>query len=91
MTMSLTPIDRHDFASDQDKALVSGLRDYAILAQMKKVPPEMASRGEDRGRLRHRLQPVSVLRQFIWISPIHGAPAIASGVKTANPDLRSGS
>ena len=80
-----------DFASDQDVRWCPGCGDYAILAQMKKVMPTF-------GIPREKVVFVSGIgcsSRFPYymntygIHSIHGrAPAIASGVKVARPDLQ---
>lgn len=83
-------LTKEDFSSDQDVRWCPGCGDYSILAQVKKVLPELGIPRE----------------QFVFISgigcssrfpyylnvygvhSIHGrAPTIATGVKLANPDL----
>jgi 2-oxoglutarate ferredoxin oxidoreductase subunit beta len=79
-----------DFASDQDVRWCPGCGDYSILAQMKKMLPSL-------GVPPHKIVFVSGIgcsSRFPYymntygVHGIHGrAPAIASGVKVANPDL----
>ncbi len=79
-----------NFASDQDVRWCPGCGDYAILAQMKKVLPEL-------GIPRENIVFVSGIgcsSRFPYylstfgVHSIHGrAPTIATGVKLANPDL----
>jgi 2-oxoglutarate ferredoxin oxidoreductase subunit beta len=79
-----------DFASDQDVRWCPGCGDYSILAQMKKMLPSL-------GVPPHKIVFVSGIgcsSRFPYYMNtygghgIHGrAPAIASGVKVANPDL----
>ncbi|MFP6694530.1 MAG: thiamine pyrophosphate-dependent enzyme, partial [Pirellulales bacterium] len=79
-----------DFASDQEVRWCPGCGDYSILAQMKKVLPAI-------GIPREKTVFVSGIgcsSRFPYymntygIHSIHGrAPAIATGLKTARPDL----
>jgi 2-oxoglutarate ferredoxin oxidoreductase subunit beta len=79
-----------DFASDQDVRWCPGCGDYSILAQMKKMLPSL-------GVPPHKIVFISGIgcsSRFPYymntygVHGIHGrAPAIASGVKVANPDL----
>src|SRR5207342_1046148 len=79
-----------DFASDQDVRWCPGCGDYSILAQMKKVMPTL-------GIPREKIVFVSGIgcaSRFPYymntygMHTIHGrAPAFATGVKVANPDL----
>jgi 2-oxoglutarate ferredoxin oxidoreductase subunit beta len=81
---------RKDFVSDQDVRWCPGCGDYAILAQVQKVMPEL-------GIPREKIVFVSGIgcsSRFPYymntygIHGIHGrAPAIASGLKMARPDL----
>jgi 2-oxoglutarate ferredoxin oxidoreductase subunit beta len=85
-----TKMTRKDFVSDQDVRWCPGCGDYAILAQVQKVMPEL-------GVPRENIVFVSGIgcsSRFPYymntygIHGIHGrAPAIASGLKTARPDL----
>lgn len=79
-----------DFSSDQDVRWCPGCGDYAILAQVKKVLPEL-------GIPREKLVFVSGIgcsSRFPYylntygFHTIHGrAPSIATGIKLANPEL----
>jgi 2-oxoglutarate ferredoxin oxidoreductase subunit beta len=88
--MSTSPLNRKDFVSDQDVRWCPGCGDYAILAQVQKLLPELGVPREN----------------FVFISgigcssrfpyyvntygfhSIHGrAPAIATGLKVSRPDL----
>jgi len=79
-----------DFASDQDVRWCPGCGDYSILAQIQRVLPEL-----DVPREKHVfISGIGCSSRFPYymnaygMHSIHGrAPAIASGVKTANPDL----
>ncbi len=89
-TEALPQLQAKDFASDQDVRWCPGCGDYAILAQVKKVLPEL-------GIPREKMVFVSGIgcsSRFPYyvntygFHSIHGrAPAIATGVKVANPDL----
>ena len=91
MTTLLPQLKAKDFASDQEIRWCPRCGDYSILAQMKKVLPEIGLPKE----------------QFCFVSgigcssrfpyymntygfhTIHGrAPAVATGVKLSNPDLQ---
>ena len=90
MSTDLPILTAADFASDQDVRWCPGCGDYSILAQMKKVMPTL-------GIPREKLVFVSGIgcsSRFPYymntygMHSIHGrAPAIATGVKAANPDL----
>jgi 2-oxoglutarate ferredoxin oxidoreductase subunit beta len=79
-----------DFQSDQDVRWCPGCGDYSILAQVQRVFPEFAHKKEDyvavsgigcSSRFPYYLD-------FYGLHGIHGrAPAIASGIKLANPKL----
>ena len=79
-----------DFASDQDVRWCPGCGDYSILAQVQRILPEL-----DVPREKHVfISGIGCSSRFPYymeaygVHGIHGrAPAIASGVKTANPDL----
>jgi 2-oxoglutarate ferredoxin oxidoreductase subunit beta len=83
-------LTRQDFSSDQEVRWCPGCGDYSILAQTQKVLPEM-------GVAREKFVFVSGIgcssRFPYYVNTygfhgIHGrAPAIATGVKAANPDL----
>jgi len=79
-----------DFQSDQDVRWCPGCGDYSILAQVQRVLPEFAHKKEDYVMI----SGIGCSSRFPYyvdtygIHGIHGrAPAIASGVKLANPDL----
>ncbi|MBI3950239.1 MAG: 2-oxoacid:ferredoxin oxidoreductase subunit beta [Acidobacteria bacterium] len=86
-TVKLT---RKDFVSDQEVRWCPGCGDYSILAQVQKVMPEL-------GIPREKIVFVSGIgcsSRFPYymntygFHSIHGrAPAIASGIKSVNPDL----
>jgi len=89
-TEALPQLTAKDFASDQDVRWCPGCGDYAILAQVKKVMPEL-------GIPREKIVFVSGIgcsSRFPYymntygFHSIHGrAPAVATGVKVANPEL----
>ena len=91
MTTDLPVLTASDFASDQDIRWCPGCGDYSILAQMKKMLPELGL----------------PLEQIVFVSgigcssrfpyymntygvhSIHGrAPAIATGLRVSRPDLK---
>jgi 2-oxoglutarate ferredoxin oxidoreductase subunit beta len=82
--------EKIDFSSDQDVRWCPGCGDYAILAQMKKVLPSL-------GIPREKFVIISGIgcsSRFPYymntygFHTIHGrAPAVATGVKLANPEL----
>ena len=88
--MEAPKLTRKDFISDQEVRWCPGCGDYAILAQMQKVLPEV-------GVARENIVFVSGIgcsSRFPYymntygIHSIHGrAPTIATGVKAINPDL----
>lgn len=90
MTTELPVLKAADFASDQDVRWCPGCGDYSILAQIKKVLPTL-------GVPQEKFVFVSGIgcsSRFPYyvntygIHSIHGrAPAIATGVKVARPDL----
>ena len=83
-------LTRKDFVSDQEVKWCPGCGDYAILAQMQKVLPDLGIPRENivfvsgigcSSRFPHYMNTYGV-------HSIHGrAPAIATGLKVANPDL----
>jgi 2-oxoglutarate ferredoxin oxidoreductase subunit beta len=87
---SPAPLNRKDFVSDQDVRWCPGCGDYAILAQVQKVLPEL-------GVPRENFVFVSGIgcsSRFPYyvntygIHSIHGrAPAIATGLKVSRPEL----
>ncbi|MEK6606712.1 MAG: 2-oxoacid:ferredoxin oxidoreductase subunit beta [Myxococcota bacterium] len=84
-------LTRKDFVTDQDVRWCPGCGDYAILAQMQKIMPDL-------GVPREKIVFVSGIgcsSRFPYymntygFHSIHGrAPAVASGVKIARPDLQ---
>ncbi|MFQ6676121.1 MAG: 2-oxoacid:ferredoxin oxidoreductase subunit beta [Fidelibacterota bacterium] len=85
-----TPLTRKDFVSDQDVRWCPGCGDYSILAQTQKVFPDL---GVPREKFVF-ISGIGCSSRFPYymntygFHTIHGrAPAIASGVKLANPNL----
>jgi 2-oxoglutarate ferredoxin oxidoreductase subunit beta len=79
-----------DFASDQDVRWCPGCGDYAILNQVKKVLAKVGAKREDTVFVAG----IGCSSRFPYymstygMHSIHGrAPAVATGVKIANPDL----
>lgn len=89
-TEALPQLKAKDFASDQEIRWCPGCGDYAILAQVKKVMPELGIAREDMVFV----SGIGCSSRFPYymntygFHTIHGrAPAVATGVKVANPDL----
>src|SRR5947199_9481739 len=90
MSTATTPLTATDFASDQDVRWCPGCGDYSILAQMKKVLPQI-------GVPREQIVIISGIgcsSRFPYymntygMHSIHGrATAIASGLKASRPGL----
>lgn len=90
-TMQLPLLTKEDLTSDQDVRWCPGCGDYAILAQMKKVLPDL-------GVPRENIVFVSGIgcsSRFPYymdtygLHGIHGrAPVLATGIKLANPRLK---
>ncbi len=87
---SLPVLKPTDFASDQDVRWCPGCGDYSILAQMKKVLPTIGVPRENTVFV----SGIGCSSRFPYymntygIHSIHGrAPAVATGVKCARPDL----
>ena len=83
-------LTRKDFVSDQEVRWCPGCGDYAILAQMQKVLPEI---GVSREQIVF-ISGIGCSSRFPYymntygIHSIHGrAPTIATGLKSVNPDL----
>ncbi len=86
-----TKLTKEDFTSDQETRWCPGCGDYSILAQMKKVLPNL-------GISRENIVFVSGIGcssrfpyylETYGIHGIHGrAPVIASGIKLSRPDLK---
>ena len=84
------PLTRKDFVSDQDVRWCPGCGDYAILAQMQRVLPEV---GIPKEKIVF-ISGIGCSSRFPYymdtygIHSIHGrAPTFATGLKVANPDL----
>jgi 2-oxoglutarate ferredoxin oxidoreductase subunit beta len=79
-----------DFQSDQDVRWCPGCGDYSILAQVQRVFPEFAHKKEDYVAV-SGIGCSSRFPYYLDIYGLHGihgrAPAIASGIKLANPKL----
>jgi len=85
-----TILTKKDFSSDQDVRWCPGCGDYAILAQVQKVFPELGIPKEDMVVV----SGIGCSSRFPYymntygFHSIHGrAPAVATGVKLSNPDL----
>ncbi len=90
MNTELPVLKPSDFASDQDVRWCPGCGDYSILAQMKKVMPTL---GIPQEKIVF-ISGIGCSSRFPYymntygMHSIHGrAPAIATGLKTARPDL----
>ena len=86
----VTQLTKKDFVSDQAVRWCPGCGDYAILAQAQKQMPTLGRKREDIVFV----SGIGCSSRFPYymntygFHSIHGrAPAIASGVKMANPDL----
>jgi len=79
-----------DFQSDQDVRWCPGCGDYSILAQVQRVFPEFTHRKENYVAI-SGIGCSSRFPYYLDVFGLHGihgrAPAIASGVKMANPGL----
>lgn len=89
-TSSLTVIRPKDLASDQDVRWCPGCGDYAILNQVRKVMAGMGARRENTVFV----SGIGCASRFPYymntygFHTIHGrAPAVAAGIKMANPEL----
>ncbi|MCC6216017.1 MAG: 2-oxoacid:ferredoxin oxidoreductase subunit beta [Polyangiaceae bacterium] len=85
-----TPLTRKDFSSDQDVRWCPGCGDYSILANVQRVLPELGVRPENMVWV----SGIGCSSRFPYymstygFHTIHGrAPAIATGIRAANPDL----
>ena len=89
--VSLTKLTRKDFISNQDVRWCPGCGDYAILAMVQKVLPELGIPKENHVFV-SGIGCSSRLPYYVdtyGFHSIHGrAPAIATGVKAYNPDLK---
>jgi 2-oxoglutarate ferredoxin oxidoreductase subunit beta len=90
MNTALKVLKADDFASDQDIRWCPGCGDYSILAQMKKVLPEIGIPPEQTVFI----SGIGCSSRFPYyvntygVHSIHGrAPAVATGLKLARPDL----
>jgi 2-oxoglutarate ferredoxin oxidoreductase subunit beta len=90
MTKEQTKLTIKDFQSDQDVRWCPGCGDYSILAQVQRVMPDLPHSKKDYVVV----SGIGCSSRFPYyvdtygIHSIHGrAPAIATGVKIANPDL----
>ncbi len=87
---SLPVLNAKDFTTDQDVRWCPGCGDYAILTCVRKVLPKLPFRKEDFVFV----SGIGCAARFPYymdtfgVHSIHGrAPAVATGVKLANPDL----
>jgi 2-oxoglutarate/2-oxoacid ferredoxin oxidoreductase subunit beta len=83
-------LSRKDYVSDQEVRWCPGCGDYAILAQVQKVMPELGIKRENTVFV----SGIGCSSRFPYymntygFHTIHGrAPAIATGIKAANPEL----
>ena len=90
MSTELPVLKPADFASDQDVRWCPGCGDYSILAQMKKVLPELGSTRENTVFI----SGIGCSSRFPYymntygMHSIHGrAPAFATGLKSTRPEL----
>jgi 2-oxoglutarate/2-oxoacid ferredoxin oxidoreductase subunit beta len=90
MNAPLPVLTANDFASDQDVRWCPGCGDYSILAQMKKVLPEIGVAPEKTVFV----SGIGCSSRFPYyvntygVHSIHGrAPAVATGLKVTRPDL----
>ena len=90
MSTDLPVLKPADFASDQDVRWCPGCGDYSILAQMKKVLPELGSTRENTVFI----SGIGCSSRFPYymntygMHSIHGrAPAFATGLKSTRPEL----
>ncbi|HKY04969.1 MAG TPA: 2-oxoacid:ferredoxin oxidoreductase subunit beta [Blastocatellia bacterium] len=86
----LTKLTRKDYVSDQEVRWCPGCGDYAILAQVQKVMPELGIKREDTVFV----SGIGCSSRFPYymntygFHSIHGrAPAVATGIKASNPEL----
>jgi 2-oxoglutarate ferredoxin oxidoreductase subunit beta len=90
-TNGAVKLTRKDFVTDQEVRWCPGCGDYSILAQVQKVMPEL---GIDKEKIVF-ISGIGCSSRFPYymntygFHTIHGrAPAIATGVKSANPELQ---
>ncbi len=88
--LEITPLSRKDLVSDQEVRWCPGCGDYAILAQMQRVLPDL---GIPREKMVF-ISGIGCSSRFPYymntygIHSIHGrAPTLATGLKVTNPDL----
>ncbi len=88
--MSLPTYKPKDFATDQDVRWCPGCGDYAVLAAVRKALPNIERRKEDIVFV----SGIGCAARFPYymetygMHSIHGrAPAFATGIKLANPEL----
>ena len=88
---STPPLTRKDFVSDQEVRWCPGCGDYAILAQMQRVLPEL---GIPREKIVF-ISGIGCSSRFPYymntygVHSIHGrAPTLATGLNVVNPDLQ---
>ena len=88
--MSSTPLSRKEFVSDQDVRWCPGCGDYAILAQVQKLLPDLGVPRENFAFI----SGIGCSSRFPYymntygFHSIHGrAPAIATGLKVSRPEL----
>ena len=91
MSTELPVLKAADFGSDQDVRWCPGCGDYSILAQMKKA---LAALGTPREKIAF-ISGIGCSSRFPYymstygMHSIHGrAPAFATGLKSARPDLQ---
>ena len=90
MAATLPAYSKKDFQSDQEVRWCPGCGDYAVLSAVQSVFPDLGiPREKFVGRLGHRLlEPLPLLHEHLGFHTIHGrAPAVATGIKIARPDL----
>ena len=88
--LSLTPLNRKDFTSDQEVRWCPGCGDYAVLATFQGLMPQLGIRRENTVII----SGIGCSSRFPYyvdsygMHSIHGrAPAIATGVAVSRPDL----
>ncbi|HSK32320.1 MAG TPA: thiamine pyrophosphate-dependent enzyme, partial [Propionicimonas sp.] len=88
--LSLTPLTRKDFTSDQEVRWCPGCGDYAVLATFQGLMPQLGIRRENTVIV----SGIGCSSRFPYyvdsygMHSIHGrAPAIATGVAMTRPDL----
>lgn len=91
MSTALPVLTANDFASDQDIRWCPGCGDYSVLAQMKKMLPELGLPPEQIVFV----SGIGCSSRFPYymntygVHSIHGrAPAVATGLRLARPDLK---